>query len=151
MPRGCGCAGSSCGCLMVPGAGVTITGTGNASDPFVITAKQADYIYQNVTTPGLTINLTGITESDAVVYLEIEVDIRLLLSTTAPIGTRVSIRTTQSFGAKVITSGNLWTQDGVLLGVPPDRYFPIPTGNGWLECVKVSDIDWFVAFNDMVY
>lgn len=45
MPGGCGCSGGSCGCSIVAGPGLVITGTGNASAPFVITlAPTADTI-----------------------------------------------------------------------------------------------------------
>lgn len=37
MP-GCGCAGSSCGCQIKTGQGLTITGIGTKADPFVLSA-----------------------------------------------------------------------------------------------------------------
>lgn len=37
----CNCSGSSCGCLIVAGDGATVTGTGTANDPFVVTADLA--------------------------------------------------------------------------------------------------------------
>lgn len=40
MPR-CGCAGSTCSCLITAGPGVQITGSGQASNPYVITATAA--------------------------------------------------------------------------------------------------------------
>lgn len=40
MPR-CGCAGSTCSCLITAGPGVQITGSGQASNPYVITASAA--------------------------------------------------------------------------------------------------------------
>jgi hypothetical protein len=36
MPGGCGCAGGSCSCTVTAGPGLTISGTGNASSPFMI-------------------------------------------------------------------------------------------------------------------
>lgn len=38
----CGCSGASCGCLLVAGTGVTVTGVGSAANPFVITAETAE-------------------------------------------------------------------------------------------------------------
>lgn len=37
----CGCAGSACGCGITAGAGVTVTGVGSVSNPFVINATAA--------------------------------------------------------------------------------------------------------------
>jgi hypothetical protein len=37
MPR-CDCAGSTCQCLILAGAGIDITGSGNTNNPYVITA-----------------------------------------------------------------------------------------------------------------
>lgn len=34
----CNCAGSTCGCLVIGGTAVTVTGTGTAANPFVVTA-----------------------------------------------------------------------------------------------------------------
>lgn len=36
MPK-CGCAGSTCGCKVQGGSGVSITGTGTAQDPYIVT------------------------------------------------------------------------------------------------------------------
>lgn len=38
MARNCGCAGSSCSCLIEAGAGINVSGIGTAADPYVITA-----------------------------------------------------------------------------------------------------------------
>lgn len=37
MPK-CNCAGSSCGCSVTSGAGINVSGTGTAADPFIVTA-----------------------------------------------------------------------------------------------------------------
>lgn len=39
MPRNCGCAGSACSCLIQGGNGVTVDGSGNSSDPYVISVQ----------------------------------------------------------------------------------------------------------------
>jgi hypothetical protein len=36
MARDCNCGGQSCGCLIVAGAGIQVTGIGTADNPFVI-------------------------------------------------------------------------------------------------------------------
>jgi microcystin-dependent protein len=36
MARGCGCAGSSCGCVIIAGAGITVEGNGTAASPFKV-------------------------------------------------------------------------------------------------------------------
>lgn len=51
MPGGCGCGGSSCGCSIIAGPGLIVTGTGNSSAPFQITlAPTANTV--NVTVAG---------------------------------------------------------------------------------------------------
>lgn len=36
MARNCACAGQSCGCLVIAGAGIQVTGIGTSDNPFVI-------------------------------------------------------------------------------------------------------------------
>jgi hypothetical protein len=36
MPSGCGCGGNSCGCQVTAGPGLIVSGTGNASAPYLI-------------------------------------------------------------------------------------------------------------------
>lgn len=58
----CGCSGSSCGCLLVAGEGISVTGVGSAGNPFVITADAlvdiSDYI-QSANTATVTMSLLG--------------------------------------------------------------------------------------------
>lgn len=42
MARGCGCAGSSCGCKVIAGSDITVSGTGTAADPYIISATSTD-------------------------------------------------------------------------------------------------------------
>lgn len=42
MARGCGCVGSSCGCKVIAGTGVAVSGTGTQADPYVISANSTD-------------------------------------------------------------------------------------------------------------
>lgn len=37
MAKNCGCAGSTCGCLVVGGVGIEVAGIGTQANPFVIT------------------------------------------------------------------------------------------------------------------
>ena len=37
MARNCNCSGSTCGCQVMAGTGIAVTGIGTAADPFVIT------------------------------------------------------------------------------------------------------------------
>jgi hypothetical protein len=52
MPGGCGCGGSSCGCLIEAGSGLVVSGTGNASAPFQISlAPQSNEINHSLAGP----------------------------------------------------------------------------------------------------
>lgn len=42
MARNCGCAGASCGCLIVAGSGITVTGIGTEADPYMVTSTLGD-------------------------------------------------------------------------------------------------------------
>lgn len=152
MPRGCGCAGNSCGCLVLAGPGVNITGTGNASEPYVVGLQQQQVVTLGPFDVYTVVNLTGQVEGDAVIFMEMNADVRFMFSTTAPVGTRVQVRTMQSFGARLMPMGNMWTQAGLLLGTPPDKYFPVPSnGVAWLDAVKMSNVDWFVHYEQMEF
>lgn len=41
MARDCGCSGSSCGCSIIAGDGVSVTGLGTKRDPIIISAELA--------------------------------------------------------------------------------------------------------------
>jgi hypothetical protein len=41
MPGRCSCAGSSCSCQITAGNGLSVTGTGNASSPYVVSLAPA--------------------------------------------------------------------------------------------------------------
>lgn len=59
MAGRCGCGSSVCSCLLQQGDGITITGTGSPSNPYVITAVGGDTI--TVTdTPSVDLTLTGL-------------------------------------------------------------------------------------------
>jgi hypothetical protein len=56
----CGCAGNACGCLLVAGAGVTITGTGSESSPYTISAPSVSTSIANLVqvSDTTTVNVT---------------------------------------------------------------------------------------------
>lgn len=63
MARNCGCAGASCGCLLVAGAGMIITGIGTADDPYVFSTQIANLgqaiQFQDTTSINFTTTGTG--------------------------------------------------------------------------------------------
>lgn len=61
MPA-CGCAGSTCSCLVMPGAGIRISGTGTAANPYVIEAAASTIsgLLKVTDTPTLDLSLTGV-------------------------------------------------------------------------------------------
>lgn len=60
MPR-CNCAGSTCACKVQAGAGVTVTGIGTASNPYVVTATigQASSVLSFDDTPTIVWTISG--------------------------------------------------------------------------------------------
>lgn len=60
MPR-CNCAGSTCGCLIVAGSGVTVTGSGTKADPFRVSAVLGRFIeaLQFNDTPSVDFTVVG--------------------------------------------------------------------------------------------
>jgi hypothetical protein len=58
MAKGCNCAGSSCGCLLTAGGGITITGIGTAANPFVISAVAPDLADIFTIDDTLSVNMT---------------------------------------------------------------------------------------------
>lgn len=59
MARGCGCTGSSCGCLIQAGdSSVTVSGIGTAADPYLLTASQASIAGQLTVNDSTSVDLT---------------------------------------------------------------------------------------------
>lgn len=147
MPRGCGCAGNSCGCLVQGSGGVTVTGTGNASEPYIVSLTQSGLLELGpYTAPGWQVVLTSIADSDAIIRLEYEANGFLMFSENAPIGTRVEVHLQPSFGATLEFMGNVWLADGVVDPIPAP-----PSGNIWLSAVKMDALNWFVRVSPVAF
>lgn len=145
MPRGCGCAGNSCGCLVTQGSGITVTGTGNASDPFIVSAQQSGLIELGpYTTPGASVDLTGIADGNATIAVDYETNLLFEFSENAPIGTRVEIRAMPSFGSTLTLIGNVWHPVGQAEPIPAPA-----TGNLWISAVKMDALNWFVRVTNV--
>lgn len=140
MPRGCGCAGNSCGCLIQSGPGVNVTGTGNATDPYIITASESSPLtFGPYTVPGATLNLTNNVDGNAVIAVDYEVDLFFQFSDNAPVGTRVEVRLQPSFASELTFMGNVWLPVGTTDPLPAPA-----SGNLWLRAVKMDTLNWFV-------
>ena len=67
MARNCGCGNNTCGCSVVAGEGIDVSGTGTSADPYRVTAELgslADVIsFQDTTTIDFTVLGSG-TPSD---------------------------------------------------------------------------------------
>lgn len=140
MPRGCGCAGNSCGCLIEVGPGLNVSGTGNATEPYLISLEESVPITMGpYTVAGSTADLTNVADGNAIVSVDYEEDIFFKFSDNAGIGTRVEVRLMPSFGAVLTFTGNVWTEVG------SGNTIPAPAaGNWWLSAVKMDSFNWFV-------
>lgn len=58
MARNCGCGGASCGCNIVNGNGITVSGIGTATDPFFISANLGELAEALSFTDSASINFT---------------------------------------------------------------------------------------------
>lgn len=146
MPRGCGCAGNSCGCLVQAGAGITVVGTGNASEPYIIAVTQSGLLELGpYTVPGANVDLTGITDTNATIALEYEVNMTIKMSDNAPIGTRIELRGMSSFGSTLDFIGNVWFPSGQTQPIPAPG-----AGTLWVSLVKMDALNWFARVNNMV-
>lgn len=86
MP-GCNCAGSACGCQIQPGLGVNVTGTGTASNPFVISAAiNVATIEQNASGPLDLSTYVG----DMSVTVNLSANVTSMILPNAP-GTRLDL------------------------------------------------------------
>lgn len=123
MPRGCGCAGNSCSCMVIGGAGVDVTGTGNASSPFVVSLNdQSGFVQLDPTLfPGNLVDLTGLVAGDIVVHIESEVNFTLRLPSDAPRGLHVELTLFQP--AVVTTTMTLTATDMILFPGGTDPVF----------------------------
>jgi hypothetical protein len=140
MPRGCGCAGNSCGCLVQPGPGVNVTGTGNASDPYIVSLQETSPVTLGpFTVPGANADLTNVVDGNAVVIVDYEADVFFKFSENAIIGTQVNVRLQPSFGAELTFVGNVWLPVGTAEPLAPPA-----SGNWWLRAVKMDAFNWFV-------
>lgn len=148
MPRGCGCAGGSCGCLVVNGQGVTVSGTGNASDPYMVGLTETAVLTLGpYTAPGAHVELTGIADANAIIAIEYEVDFTFTFSTVAPIGTRLEMRLQPSFGSTFDFIGNVLSEVGWVNPVPA----PVGGGNIWVRAVKMNSLDWYIQIINVEY
>lgn len=144
MPRGCGCAGNSCGCLIVGGPGITVGGTGNGSDPYSISAVPQYVELGPYTLAGDIIDLTYSVTSDAIVEIDIEADVYLRMPDGAPVGTRIEVRLNQSSGADVTLLGNVFK--------PTDMTHPIPPATdpalNFLSMTKMDTLNWIARLTE---
>lgn len=83
----CGCGGSNCSCLITNGQGITVTGTGNETDPYVV-AIGSPLVQRTVTTPQ-AIDLASLV-GDVVLVLELSGNITAIALPTAA-GTRIDV------------------------------------------------------------
>lgn len=58
IARNCGCSGATCGCLLVAGTGIEITGTGTTANPFTVVNTASDIASSFEVNDTTTLNLT---------------------------------------------------------------------------------------------
>lgn len=96
MARNCNCAGSTCGCAMTGGNGISVSGIGTAANPFVISAEGQPVTgllqVDDTTTVNLTLNGAGSITDPYVLSAEVRSEIRKGVGSpngvvAAPVGT----------------------------------------------------------------
>lgn len=147
MPRGCGCAGNSCGCLVQAGPGVNVTGTGNATDPYIVATRESINLQLGpYTVAGANVDLDNYVDGNAIVIVDYEVDLSFKFPDTAPVGTRIEVRAMPSFGSDLIVVGNVWFEAG-----QPDTIPAPASGNLWISAVKMDSLNWFARVTNVVF
>lgn len=98
MPK-CQCAGNACNCNITAGDGLTVTGTGNASSPFVLSL--ASQLIQTTVTVAGPVDLSGI-GTGGVAYFDLSANVTGL-TFPSTVGTRFEIVTKHTVGATSLT------------------------------------------------
>jgi hypothetical protein len=151
MPRNCGCAGSTCGCLVQGGAGVTVTGLGSATEPYVIgwdgaTAGYVDVIPE-FTTPGSSWAFGTAPSVDTVVRLRTDVALTIALPDTAPLGLRVDFIVSHYVTSTALT----FTSTDLLLWLNGASAPTLNTGITWISFMHILESGTQNAWVGAVY
>lgn len=94
MPGGCGCAGQSCGCSIVNGAGISVTGVGSASNPFIVSIDNAAFSIGSQVKVGDTTTIDMSITGDGTPLDPLLIQARVLL--TSPAGSRFTLDVSDS-------------------------------------------------------
>lgn len=126
MPRNCGCGGQTCGCLIVAGVGASITGSGNADDPYVVGIAGATFMEIESTVGQVDLDTLQITSSTTVKVTTTEAETTIIMPSdpAPPAGTKIDLLiandgapdpTLISLGGDAVV---LWGGDAPVIGGP---------------------------------
>jgi hypothetical protein len=94
MARNCNCSGSTCGCQIIAGNGIGITGIGTAASPFQITNTGASlsdsFSVANTTTLGLVLLGSGTNEDPFILSGNVTLKLQQLSDVSNPSGVPVA-------------------------------------------------------------
>jgi hypothetical protein len=127
----CSCAGSSCNCTFQAGSGLAVTGTGNASDPFLVTLNLQSYerIHDDVGPIDI-----GFAHPGAVVVLALTEDVDSIALPATP-GDYATILIRQDGTGNTVT----WPAEVKWPGGTPPVLSTTPGNLDWIEIRRVGD------------
>lgn len=122
--RGCGCAGGACSCSVQGGAGVTVTGIGTASDPFIVEAEidqlGGNIQFNDTSTINMTVTGDGTPSDPMIVTAAIITPTALAL----PVYTTGTRPTAASVGAGKV----IWNSSTNLMNISDGANWRNPAG-----------------------
>lgn len=131
MPR-CSCAGNSCSCSIQSGSGILVTGTGNASSPFIISLSGLVTGFAMSAAGVLDLSLT---DSDALIEVPLDEDVSsLVLPSGGP--TRINLAFRNTGDANTVT----WPSEVKWAGGTAPTLSTNPGDIDWVSLRRLGDV-----------
>lgn len=132
MPRNCNCAGSACSCLITAGQGVSVTGTGNSSDPYVVGLAEGQGATDAGEVPaGGTLDTQYVTTDS---FYRVEALGALFITPPTAFGVQIDYYIANPESALIDILGTVYWEDGVS---------PVMTSpQMWITLINVAPGTW---------